>query len=686
MSTTSPSSASITLLQQEYAQLQKVQTEILHVLETLKKKDSSFLEGKYEDTERKMTNIVQELKERGGTLVPVAAPDLEVQIIVIVTSTVVKDLSRQISITLKQNSSVRDLYDHLRTKLLASYSSIDIYDVQTASLADEDQLVSGTIYRVHLHPTPPATPSPANSQSAVPNIYRSRSIKEILTALMQDNLVRVRAPPACGKSTVAEQIKERYTVYFDTVHPIINLAPYMPSRAQKEIFRDHPILLNLLELRQKKATTLLIIDEAQILNCINPTHPFWRHLKIIIDSQVKNLRILMFGVYGEGPSPIRSINPVLSSPISLPTVDFPVLHLDKNEYDTMVNRYNSYSNGIKLTKRCCEYLWTFLGGHIGLVKYLLEFLDRSHASHQLRTEQAQMTQEDDTKILEFIFKIGFRQLDTLRSIPTVNFLQARKVPHVIEVLHKIIMNGGKLPKDLLTEQHTAAIAFLLDTYCITSDTVHWCIASPYIQFAILRTWRNPVLSLPSFDSFLQQCITSIDYEELGKCESSSASGQVYEDPIKCALYAKMPSFLPIGARVDPEVGRFYGSTGRVDLWISDAKWAIEILRNHNAIEEHADRFQTTYSMLPINEYIVLNFVQEKDALLQDLNIPRNETSIKRVWHVHWSPMANHIVLRGRIAGIERLPVHQNPPSIAVTGPFDTIIRRTRRLFSRIRHP
>ncbi|KAG6882753.1 hypothetical protein C0992_010752, partial [Termitomyces sp. T32_za158] len=441
--------------------------------------------------------------------------DLEVEIILI--STVVKDLFRRISITLKQNSSVRDLSDHLRTKLPASISSIDIHDVQEASLADEDQLVSGAIYRVHLHSTPPATPSRAHSQGAVPDIYRSRSIKTILTALLENNLVRVRAPLACGKTTIAEQIEERYTVFFDTVYPIINLARYrVPSTAQEEIFRDHPILLKLLELRQNKATTLLIIDEAQILNCIDPTHPFWGYLEILIDSEVKTLRILMFGNYGEGPSSIRYPNPVLSSPISLPTVDFPVLHLDKDEYDTMVNRHNLYSKGVQLTESCREYLWTFLGGHIGLVKCLLEVLDSHHASHQLRTEQTQMTQGDDTKTLEFIFEIGFSYLDTIRSIPTVNFLQASNVPRVFEVLHKIVMKGGALLKDLLTQQHAEAIAFLLASYCITSDTIHWRIASPYIQFAILRNWRNPVLSLPSFDSFLEQCITSIDYAELGE--------------------------------------------------------------------------------------------------------------------------------------------------------------------------
>ncbi|KAG6882231.1 hypothetical protein C0992_012413 [Termitomyces sp. T32_za158] len=134
----------------------------------------------------------------------------------------------------------------------------------------------------------------------------------------------------------------------------------------------------------------------------------------------------------------------------------------------------------------------------------------------------------------------------------------------------------------------------------------------------------------------------------------------------------MYSFLPVGARVDPEVGRFFGSSGRVDLWISDAKWAIKILCNYNAVEEHAGRFQTTYSMLPIKEYIVLNFVQEQDVSLQHLTVPGTETSTKQVWHVHWSPMANHIVLRGRTAAWQQLPVHQNPLSIAmpVTGSSD----------------
>ncbi|KAG6891951.1 hypothetical protein C0992_002665, partial [Termitomyces sp. T32_za158] len=66
MSTTTPSSALITFLQQQYEELKKEKV----ILRASIKKDKEYLEKILD----KMEKVEQELKEKGGTLVPVAAP------------------------------------------------------------------------------------------------------------------------------------------------------------------------------------------------------------------------------------------------------------------------------------------------------------------------------------------------------------------------------------------------------------------------------------------------------------------------------------------------------------------------------------------------------------------------------------------------------------------------------------
>ncbi|KAG6893592.1 hypothetical protein C0992_009405 [Termitomyces sp. T32_za158] len=487
---------------------------------------------------------------------------------------------------------------------------------------------------------------------------------------MLEKVVRIRAPPACGKTCIAEEVEQRYAFFFKHTYSIDLVTYRDPSTAQDQIFKDHAILLALWELAQKQETTLIIIDEAQVLNCIDENHSFWGDLKGLVGNPSfnKSLYILMFGIYGEGPSPIRAYNRILSSPISVPTLDFPTVHLDDEEFNVMVSRYNDRTMGIKLTRSCREYIRSILGGHIGLVTHLLNYLDQNFDSRNLRKALGQ-TPADEIQSLIFIAQRGLKQLFNVRSTPRLDFFAASEVPYVLEVMQELVLNGGSLDKSLLMlrPQYHEAIACLLTSFCITSNEADWAFPSPFIQYALLKNWRDPAEELPDFHEFIQQCIQSLDYAELGESRFSSLAGLVHEDPFKCALYAKMPSYLPREQWVDPEVGRFFGSTGGVDLWIWPANWAIELSHNYNAVGAHVDRFSTTDSHLPITNHIVLNFVEEQDPTLQHLTIReltrQQEQDQENVWHIHWSPRARHIVLRRNTNPRQELPILEKPLAI-----------------------
>ncbi|KAG6894744.1 hypothetical protein C0993_010872, partial [Termitomyces sp. T159_Od127] len=370
--------------------------------------------------------------------------------------------------SLKRNSTIRDLSTQLRG-LLPARSAFDFYDAQGMAIEEDEPLIDHALYQARLHPTPPATPMPPHSIRAVPYIYRTRAMKSILIELVRENVVRVRAPPACGKTIIAEQVKERYAFYFKDTY-LIDLGMFRDSSTTADqIFTNHPILLELDNLAKKPEATLIIIDEAQILNCIDERHSFWWVLKKLVDSPLnKSLYILLFGVYGEGPSSIRTFNRILSSPITLPTLDFPTIHLDDQEFNLMVDWFNDRTIGIQLNGSCRDYIRHFLGGHIGLVTHLLKYLHKNPESHNLRKALAQVP-ADESASLGFIIERAFEDLLTIRSIPTIGFLTASKVPYLVEVMQRLLLNGGFLKKASLGEQYNQAIAFLLTSYCITSN-------------------------------------------------------------------------------------------------------------------------------------------------------------------------------------------------------------------------
>ncbi|KAG6865780.1 hypothetical protein C0993_007845 [Termitomyces sp. T159_Od127] len=176
--------------------------------------------------------------------------------------------------SLKRTSTIPDLSNQLRGLPLPAQSAFDFYDAQGIAMEEDEPLIDGVIYQARLHPTPPATPIPPHSTRAVPFIYHTCAIKSIIIELMREHIVRVRAPPACGKTIIAEQVKERYAFYFKDTY-LIDLGMYRdPSTTTDQIFTNHPILLELGELAEKQETTLIIIDEAQTLNCINERHSF----------------------------------------------------------------------------------------------------------------------------------------------------------------------------------------------------------------------------------------------------------------------------------------------------------------------------------------------------------------------------------------------------------------------------
>ena len=62
--------------------------------------------------------------------------------------------------------------------------------------------------------------------------------------------------------------------------------------------------------------------------------------------------------------------------------------------------------------------------------------------------------------------------------------------------------------------------------------------------------------------------------------------------------------------INPDVGRTFGSTGFLDLYVNnDLKWGIELVRDGFKLQEHFNRFDAggIYKKIPFHRWIVLDF-------------------------------------------------------------------------------
>ena len=120
---------------------------------------------------------------------------------------------------------------------------------------------------------------------------------------------------------------------------------------------------------------------------------------------------------------------------------------------------------------------------------------------------------------------------------------------------------------------------------------------------------------PEFDSihdFILYILPNFSHKTLLDTLSKGAGGRAYERAMQMEFYrCAIPPLaaLGFGGLCYPDVGYKFHSGGFVDFYISGgAQWAVELLRNSQRLQQHADRKRTIYSTIPVRAYAVLNFV------------------------------------------------------------------------------
>ncbi|RAL17123.1 uncharacterized protein BO97DRAFT_431122 [Aspergillus homomorphus CBS 101889] len=435
----------------------------------------------------------------------------------------------------------------------------------------------------------------------------SETVSKLVDLIDSEKVVHVRGTPASGKTTLAQslqryyQVKKRNSIYVDIWR---ELDEY-PSVIDDPLFRPWSKLNIMLRTRfgsnmnYLASGTILIIHEAQ--SSYSDTL-FW-------NSIIKNR------LSHQGPD-IRFSQRVTLTPQSHPSSPSIGLFFSRSEFTDAAQRLianSRFQEKFTLRPDAEDYLFSLTNGHPGGLALL----------------------KWDRKVWETL-----AQEPISRSLPQSNFLTTE----VANLLAKVLEEGNVLCGPKRNEEvetcyrrgwlHRMQIlgedGLDKDVYVLPSRLhekhVSLSIHSRYLDCIILTIprWIEHYIgkiarSLPSeFQNLRDLTIailrgfssSSLRQSAQGKKLSSGAQPKPVEAQYQDEFYRCFNKLAGRGVPVCTEWSRT--TDGRVDFWIPGKKWAVEIVREQDRINEHIMRFHENGQYYPwredgmIEDWIIVN--------------------------------------------------------------------------------
>uniref|UniRef100_A0A7S0RE04 Uncharacterized protein n=1 Tax=Chlamydomonas leiostraca TaxID=1034604 RepID=A0A7S0RE04_9CHLO len=461
--------------------------------------------------------------------------------------------------------------------------------------------------------------------------YRTATVACILAMVQDKGAVLVKAPPQSGKTSLLQLLKEAAASSKGF------RSATFTSMADVDSSESGPVLRRVLgEVKYKEIWSpvkggdharegmdLLLIDEAQLLYKLD-TDPLWGRIKLLLQGNHPHLRVIIAALYGDKPSglPAGSASPTctpvdfndsvitLRPPQSSQNHDEqPSLSLTLDEYEELLSSFNAVAGSGGLhDPQLRAYLFEVTAGQVGLITAVLDMvLNKVRKSTQA------------TGLVDTVTRHVLTSWGMYASLASVRSILATGTLHQYIDVFEPLLRGERVPEGFVaTARRLARNGWLLEApdsgfAFISPLHQHYYLAQvSYSQASCVEDCSH------DFDRFIVQCVQRMSAGQLLKSLSRGvgAKSRIYERHLQMEWYKSAISYLPSGTRVAPDVGAVFGSSGRVDFWVSFSEdevergWAVELLCSGAAAAEHAARFTApggSYASLPHNKWAVVDF-------------------------------------------------------------------------------
>ncbi|KAL4970219.1 uncharacterized protein BDV14DRAFT_186686 [Aspergillus stella-maris] len=481
---------------------------------------------------------------------------------------------------------------------------------------------------------------------------RNRTVLELASALDNQDVIHVRGTPASGKTTLSELLRDYYlennrkVFLLEYWKPLdfshgqdawtgfsLRLQHRYPGYHSKDFFASKNVIL---------------IDEAQGSYA---DIGFWN---TVIKDRRSNLgydiKICLFSSYGSPWTGLDS-NKVVFTPATFgppqrvtltpqPNERAPKIGLffTKEEFDQAVDLLTTrqYKEKFDIDAEARRYLFALTDGHPGAVASLVGFVHYMHRHNLKHGCYSTITKDymldalkDDAEVFTYL-----ESQAVFRSFP-----QGRSfTPEAAATLSTILEEGNMLFKseDIGMQacyQNGWVNRITVGTH-LTADiaVLPSRLHEKYIEFIIGRESRSLPAKFTRLDDLCLAVLGNFSTINLrhaaeGKKISTAAKHTPIEAQYQDEFYRSFNLLAGRGVPICSEWSRT--RDGRVDFYIPEKKWAIELLRDHDRVHEHVSRFKvggSYYSWVEeglIDDWIIIDCAT---------SLPASGYSEPRLWN------------------------------------------------------
>ncbi|EEH10578.1 conserved hypothetical protein [Histoplasma capsulatum G186AR] len=503
----------------------------------------------------------------------------------------------------------------------------------------------------------PGPPDINSLEDESPRISRDVTVRALWKRVKETGVVHIRGTPASGKSNLARLLRRH--VAKTSEMPVISLSWPMDFPQNLPTNAMYYKLLNAITVRPLdlddwlEKRVLLIIDEAQ---GSYPYTSFWNDFIKFISPGLGPC-VAMFSSYGspsgrpldeQTPTPILLLPSQRISLLRTPINPDVGLYFSLEEYHSVVRAvckyYGQDGQQFLLCENLKNFIWEITCGHPSAVRSLLDGLACADAFREYRKRSTEITLEaareflsDDASFLNCLENSKMHGF--CRGLPAKYMLQAN--PSVSQFLREIVV-------DLVSTDDPNSNPALNTCYrkgWLQAELLEENKPIYIFSTGIHRRYIEHLLSIdtPPFPFHLFPTIEDLSFAAIREFKPAGLR-------VEQRGSAFTPATRPLEATFQNEFyracyellgKRLYLSSewtgtakgGRVDFQVRGTRWAIEILRDGDNIDEHVARFQTGGRYFPwlqaqeIQEYIILDFRRTQ---------PPKKLSYNRVFYVVFS--------------------------------------------------
>ncbi|KAL4920267.1 hypothetical protein BDW62DRAFT_216167 [Aspergillus aurantiobrunneus] len=482
---------------------------------------------------------------------------------------------------------------------------------------------------------------------------RKDTVSKVAAVVDSENVVHIRGTPASGKTTLSELLRDYYLENHRNVFLIKRWKVLMESFDNEDHWTQFAMLLQAYFPRYKikdffAPKTIILIDEGQ---GSYRDHCFWNNIiKERKDGRGEDIKICLFCSYGSPATGLDNnklyFTPATFAPASRITItpqageDAPKVGLffTPDEFAEAVFLLTKYGHEEEFTvdDNAISYLYELTNGHPGGMKSLVNFLyyehrhDLKHGFIRLITKDHILDDlKDDSRVFNFLEKQS-----VFRSFPDRESL---KTPGVAEILGKVLEDGNMR---FVTDNQAMEL-------CYRSGWVHRLTVGRFntgnvvvLPSRLHEKWIEFIIGLdmkPLPDKFNQLdklCLAifsefsaiNLRHAVEGKKMSTAGKYRPVEAQYQDEFYRSFNHLAGRGVPICSEWSK--SGDGRVDFFIPGKKWAVELLRDHDRVDEHISRFKKGGKYYPwiedksVHDWIIIDCAPSLSA---------NESSEPRLW-------------------------------------------------------